>query len=139
MVRPLVLAFVLAFVLNGVGCNKEKGADCQKLVQVAGPQHASLKDAFGRSDQQPADLEAQAVAFEKGAADLEALDVKDESVKALANEYAGVLKQAAKVRRDMATSAGELDPTAAAKAQAGATSLIVEETRVKAKIDTTCR
>ncbi|MBI2388016.1 MAG: hypothetical protein HYV09_00235 [Deltaproteobacteria bacterium] len=135
MVRPIVLAFVLV----ALGCNKEKGADCQKLLQVAGPQHASLREAFGRSDQQPSDLEAQAVAFEKGAADLEALDVKDESVKAIATEYAGVLKQAAQVRRDMAASAGALDPAAAAKAQAGATSLIVEETRVKAKIDTTCR
>lgn len=134
--KPL-LAIVL--VVTALGCNKDKGPDCQKLVQTAGPLHASLTEAFGRSDQQPDALETQAVAFEKGAADLNALDVKDETVKSIASEYAGVLVQAAKVRRDMATAAGGLDPTAAAKAQAGATTLLMDETRAKAKIDTTCR
>lgn len=129
----------IGLLVGLLGCNKDKGPDCQKLVQTAGPLHASLTEAFGRSDQQPDALEAQAVAFEKGATDLGALELKDESVKALATEYAGVLTAAAKVRRDMATAAGGLDPAAAAKAQAGATTLMMDETRAKAKIDTTCR
>lgn len=129
----VVIALLLA------ACSKEKGADCTKLVQTAGPQHAALSDAFGQSGQSPADLETQAVAFEKGADELNALDVKDETVKSIATEYAGVLTKAAGIRRDMAAAANALDPTAAAKVQANATSFMVEETRVKAKIDTTCR
>lgn len=125
--------------LSLVACSKEKSADCTKLVQTAGPQHAALSEAFGRSDQSPADLETQAVAFEKGAADLTALDLKDETVKGIATDYAAVLTKAAAIRRDMATAAGALDPTAAAKAQANATTFMVEETRVKARLDTTCR
>lgn len=134
--KPL-LAIVL--LLAAPGCNKEKGQDCQKLVQTAGPLHASFREAFGRSDQQPTELETQAVAFEKGATALEALDVKDETVKGIASEYAGVLTQAAKVRREMAGAADGLDPVAAGKAQASATTLLMDETRAKARIDTTCR
>lgn len=131
-----LLAIVLVFA--AVGCSKAKGEDCQKLVQTAGPLHASFLEAFGRSDQQPSELETQAVAFDKGAADLGALQFKDDNIKAIATEYAGLLTQAAKVRRDMAAAAGALDPAAAAKSQVGATNLMVDETRVKAKMNTTC-
>ncbi len=120
-------------------CNKEKGPDCQKLVQLAGPRHLELSNAFGQSAQAPSELETQAASFEQGAKDLEALDVKDDSVKSLAREYAAVLNNAAKVRRDLAAAASALDPVAQAKVQASATSLVTEEMRVKARIDTTCR
>ncbi len=131
------LAFALVLTLDA--CSKEKGEDCKKLVQAVGPQHAALAEAFGRSDQQPSELETQATSFEAAAKQLEALDVKDEGVKALASEYAGVLGTAAKVRRDQATAGTALDPAAAAKAQAAAVGLVTDELRVKAKIDTACR
>jgi hypothetical protein len=131
-----MLAIVV--LLAALGCAREKNGDCQKLVQTAGPLHASFAEVFGRSDQPPSELETQAVAFEKGAADLNALDVKDETVKAIATDYAGVLTRAAAVRRDMAAAGGALDPTAAAKSQAAATSLAVDETRVKARMNATC-
>jgi len=138
--KPHLAIVLLLGALGGTfGCSKDRGPDCQKLVQTVGPLHASLTEAFGRSDQTPADLETQALGFEKGAADLQALDVKDETVKAIASEYSGVLTQAAKVRRDMAAAGGALDPTAAGKAQASATTLLMDETRAKARIDTTCR
>jgi hypothetical protein len=133
--RSLIL---LAFV-SLVACKKEQAADCQKLVQTAGPQHAALSEAFGNSSAPPEELEKQAAGFEKGAADLTALDVKDETVKSIATDYANILTKAAKIRRDIAAAASGMDPTAAAKAQAGATSFMVEETQVKARIDMTCR
>ena len=133
--KPLLAMVLLSAAL---GCSKERGQDCTKLVQTAGPLHATFLEVFGRSDQSPTELEAQAVAFEKGAADLTALDVKDDTVKSIATDYAGLLGQAAKARRDMAAASGALDPSAAAKAQVAATNLVVEETRVKAKMNTTC-
>lgn len=129
----------LALTLSLLACSKEKGEDCKKLVQAVGPRHAALTEAFGRSDQQPSELETQATTFEAAAKELQALDVKDEGVKALASEYAGVLTSAAKVRRDQATAGSALDPTAAAKAQAASVTLVTDEMRVKAKIDTACR
>lgn len=131
-VLPIVVMSLLA-------CKKEQSADCQKLVQTAGPQHTALKDAFGQSSQPPEELEKQAVAFEKGAADLNALDVKDDTVKSIATDYANVLTKAAKLRRDMASAASAMDPTASANAQAAAASFMIEETQVKARMDATCR
>jgi hypothetical protein len=119
-------------------CSKEKGADCQKLVQMTGPAHSAVKDAFGRSDQLPADLEAQAEAWEKTAAELKALALKDSSIQAIATEYAGVLETAAKIRRDMAAAGTALDPTAAAKSQAAAAGFITDEMKAMSKIQTTC-
>ncbi len=126
-------------IVSLFACKKEQGADCQNLVQTAGPQHAALAEAFGRSDQAPEELEKQAASFEKGAADLAALDLKDETVKSIASDYANILTKAAKIRRDLAAAASAMDPASAAKAQAGATSFMVEETQVKVRIDTTCR
>ena len=129
----------MVLVIAALGCSKAQGGgDCKTLVQTAGPLHATFAEVFGRSDQPPEALEKEAAAFDKGAADLVALDVKDDGVKAIATEYAAVLTKAAKIRRDMASSAGALDPTAAAKSQAAATQLAVEETQVKAKMNTTC-
>lgn len=130
---------LIAVSLVGLGCSKERGADCTKLVQTAGPQHAALSQAFGRSDQSPSDLEAEAVAFEKGASDLTALDIKDDAVKGIATDFAGMLTRAAAIRRDQAKAAGGLDPSAAAKAQASATTFMVDEMKVKARLDTQCR
>jgi hypothetical protein len=132
-------SLLLFAVMTLFACKKEQSADCQKLVQTAGPQHAALSEAFGNSSASPEDLEKQAASFEKGAADLGALDLKDETVKGIATDYASILTKAAQIRRDMATAAGGMDPAAAAKAQANATSFMVEETKVKARIDTTCR
>jgi len=126
-------------VLSLLACRKEQNADCQKLVQTAGPQHAAVAAAFGNSSAPPDQLETEAASFEKGAADLAALDLKDDTVKGIATDYASVLTKAAQIRRDQAAAAGSMDPAAAAKAQANATSFMVEETRVKARIDTTCR
>jgi hypothetical protein len=134
------MRFGYALILvAGLGCSKERGADCTKLVQTAGPQHAALSQAFGRSDQSPADLETEAVSFEKGAADLNALDLKDEAVKGIATDFASMLTRAAAIRRDQAAAAGGLDPAAAAKAQASATTFMVDEMKVKARLDTQCR
>src|SRR5688572_59390 len=132
-------SLILFAVVSLIACKKEQGADCQKLVQTAGPQHAAVSEAFGNSNASPEDLEKQAVAFEKGAADLNALDVKDETVKSIASDYANILTKAAQIRRDMATAAGAMDPASAGKVQANATAFMIEETRVKARIDTTCR
>lgn len=132
-----LLSFVFIALLTA--CSKERGADCQKLVQTAGPQHAALSDAFGKSGQTPEDLGAEATAFEKGAAELTALDLKDDAVKSIATDFAAMLTKAAGIRRDQAAAAGSLDPAAAAKAQASATSFMVEEMRVKARLDTQCR
>jgi hypothetical protein len=125
--------------LLALGCNKERGADCTKLVQTAGPKHAALSQAFGQSNQSPADLEAEAVSYEKGAAELNALDIKDDAVKSIATDFAAILTRAAAIRRDQATAAGGLDPAAAAKAQASATTFMVDEMKVKARLDTQCR
>lgn len=134
-----LLAITLALAPALLACSKDKAADCQKLVQSAGPRHAAFASAFGQSDTPAETLEAEAQSFEKGAAELQALDVKDEGVKTIANEFASVLTKAAKVRRDQAAASGALDPQAAATTQAAVVSLAAEEMRVKAKIDATCR
>jgi hypothetical protein len=129
-------SFVMLLLL---GCSKERGADCTKLVQTAGPLHSTLSTNFGNSSQTPEQLEAEAVSYEKGAADLNALDIKDDTVKQISSDMATMLTKAAKIRRDQAAAAGSLDPAAAANAQAAATGFMVEEMRVKARIDTQCR
>ena len=136
---PFIVIAAVAFAgLQSSACNKEKGADCQRLVQTAGPAHSALKEAFGRSDQLPPDLEAQAESWEKTAAELKALALKDSSIQTLANEYAAVIERAAKIRRDMAAAGTALDPTAAAKSQAAATSFITDEMKAMSHIQTTC-
>ena len=130
----------IAFVAIALfGCGKQKEADCRTLVQAVGPAHASVIEAFRRGDQEPAELETQANGWEQSAKSLRALAVKDDDVKALASDYADVLDKAAKLRRDMASSASALDPTAAAKAQAGAAEFIIDETKLKVRVDATCR
>lgn len=130
-------SFVVTFAM--LACNKERGGDCTKLVQAAGPLHSTLSTNFGNSSQTPEQLEAEAVSYEKGAADLNALDLKDDAVKGIASDFATMLTKAAKIRRDQAAAAGSLDPTAAGTAQAAATGFMVEEMRVKARLDTQCR
>jgi len=124
-------------LLAVAGCGKKVNGDCQKLVQLVGPQHASLTAAFGRSDQTPAELEAQALGWEKAASELNAAPFETEEVKNLATRFASSLTAAAKIRRDMA--AAGLEPAAAAAAQAAAATFVVDETKAKAAIDMTCR
>lgn len=130
---------LLFFLTCGLGCSKEKGSDCQKLVQFVGPQRQALSESFGQSNQTPTELETLAATYDKTAADLNALDLKDESVKQVASDYAVIFSKAAKIRRDQAAAGGALDPAAAAKSQASATTFVVEEMRIKARLDTTCR
>lgn len=133
--RKALLLVVLA--VAPAGCGKKTTGDCQKLVQLVGPQHASLTAAFGRSDQPPAELETQALGWEKAAQDLTATTFETEEVKGLATQFAGVLTNAARVRRALAASAS--DPAGLTQAMAQATSFMVEETKAKAAIDMTCR
>lgn len=136
----LVLLTLLGSSLgSSFGCSREKGSDCQKLVQLAGPQRAAMAEAFGQSNQSPAELEALAVSYDKTAADLSALDLKDESIKQIATDYAALFTKAAQIRRDQAAAAGSLDPAAAAKSQATSTTFVVDEMRMKARLNTTCQ
>ena len=135
--RPPLAVLVVVGLFAASGCGKKTNGDCQKLVQLVGPQHASLTAAFGRSDQAPAELEAQALGWDKAAAELNAATFETEDVKNLATRFATSLTTGAKIRRDMA--AAGLEPAAAAAAQAAAATVIVEETKAKAAIDMTCR
>ena len=134
--RVCVAAWLAAGVLM-LGCSKKKNDDCQKLVQAVGPQHAAVAAAYGRSDQTPAELEEQAVAWEKASVELAALPLESEDVKSLAGQFSSVLAKAARIRRGMA-GAG-LDPMAAGKVQAEAVSFMVEESKAKAALDIACR
>lgn len=136
LVAPVLVPFLVVALALG-GCGKKTTGDCQKLVQQVGPQHASLTAAFGRSDQSPSELETQAQGWEKAAQDLTATTFETEEVKALATQFAGVLTNAAKVRRALAASA--TDPAGLTQAMAQATAFMVEETKAKAAIDMTCR
>lgn len=129
-------AIVVVAALS-LGCGKKTAGDCQKLVQLVGPQHASLTAAFQRSDQPASELETQAQGWEKAAQELSAATFETEEVKGLATQFAGVLTNAAKIRRGLAAAVS--DPAALTQAMAQATSFMVEETKAKAAVDMTCR
>ncbi len=138
MVRIVSCAALLA--VFALGCGKKKADDCQRLVQAIGPQHASLTAAYGRSDQTPEDLEAQAVGWDKAAQEIAALAFENDEVKGLATQFSGILTKAAKIRRDMAVAArNTLDPAGAIQAQSQAVAFMVEETKAKASLDMACR
>jgi hypothetical protein len=132
------VAIAAAFVAIAA-CSKQRESDCRTLVQTVGPAHASLTEALGKSDAPPEALETEAAGWESTAKSLSTIDFKDEGVKALASEYADVLRRAAKARRDLAAAATALDPANQAKAQAAAVTLVTDEMQVKAKVDAACR
>jgi hypothetical protein len=132
------VAIAAAFVAIAA-CSKQRESDCRTLVQTVGPAHASLTEALGKSGTPPEALETEAAGWESTAKSLSTIDFKDEGVKALASEYADVLRRAAKARRDLAAAATALDPANQAKAQAAAVTLVTDEMQVKAKVDAACR
>jgi len=133
----LLASVMLAGALLLAGCCGSRIAECNKFVGVINKNSEAIKkgaDKLNSSKRTPPDIAEFAKSIEQAGDEAKAVELKDETLRGLANQYREMLEKYAAAAKNMNST----EPGAQNKAQAELTSIDATEAALINKVNAYC-